>query len=294
MILKYPPFSACVAMEQAASDRPPLRLGSRGLAVVLLQSSLLQLGEKLPLSTNKFGIPDGAFGQETRNAVISFQRKCKINPDGVAGTNTIKALDARMLALVPVVPPAPPPPPVLPSTPHYEVGTGDPPLGYDPGAGPWKSQPWQVTYAALKASILDALPIAAAVVGYDASKHMAHYLGNTGADYTIDLASMVHDVPSAQARYEDEVAQAQELVEKLPVGCYTIHSKKAENGYNRKAENRNWFFAIGGYTKWGQGAAVINKGLSGLEYELDFEYKFYDRYNWDGTPESRSLSRALP
>jgi hypothetical protein len=96
--------------------------------------------------------------------------------------------------------------------------------------------------------------------------------------YPIDLEGMVSEVPSAYARYLDEVAQAQELVERLPVGKHTIHSRKAENGYNYQAESRNWFFAIGGYTKWGQGIATVKNGS---EYELEFEYKFYDRYNWD-------------
>jgi hypothetical protein len=281
MALNYPPFAACVAMEQAARNAPPLKLGSRGLAVCLLQSSLSQVGEKLPLSTNKSGVPDGAFGQETKSAVTAFQTKCKIHPDGVAGSKTINALDAKMVAMMPVVPPPSHPQPEFPSTPHYEVGTGDPPLGHDPGAGAWKSKPWQVSYATLKGYIIEALPVAMVAIGVDASKHMAHYLGDSGRDYTIDLDGMVRDVPSARARYEDEVAQAQELVERLPVGRYMIHSKKAENGYNRQSESRNWFFAIGGYTKWGQGVAVVKDSTGGLEFELDFEYKFYDRYNWD-------------
>jgi hypothetical protein len=42
---------------------------------------------------------------------------------------------------------------------------------------------------------------------------MAHYLRGSGADYEVDLEKMVRDVPSARARYEDEVEQAKELVE---------------------------------------------------------------------------------
>jgi hypothetical protein len=281
MALKYPPFAACAAMEQAAKNAPPLRRGARGIAVALLQSALIQAGEKLPKSTKKTGVPDGDFGEETQQAVFSYQRKIKAHPDGVAGEKTIKALDAAMVKATPVPPPSPSGPPRLPSTPDYEVGTGDPALGHDPGAGAWKSKPWQMSYGVLKEAIIQALPTAYVVIGSDATKHMAHYLGNSGLDYTIDLEGMVKDVPSARARYEDEVAQAQELVEKLPVGKYSIHSRKAENGYNRQAESRNWFFAIGGYTKWGQGAVTAKTTAGVTEYELDFEYKFYDRYNWD-------------
>lgn len=34
-----------------------------------------------------------------------------------------------------------------------------------------------------------------------------------------------------------------------------------------------------GYSCWGKGVARVLKGET---YELDFEYKFFDRYNWDG------------
>ncbi len=40
---------------------------------------------------------------------------------------------------------------------------------------------------------------------------------------------------------------------------------------------------MGGYSPWGKGLATITKdGNSQRVYELDFEYKFFDRYNWDG------------
>ncbi|HET9953359.1 MAG TPA: hypothetical protein VFQ61_02585, partial [Polyangiaceae bacterium] len=57
--------------------------------------------------------------------------------------------------------------------------------------------------------------------------------------------------------------------------------KQGQNGYNTQVENRNWFFAIGGYTTWGKGVAKVTDSGGVLNYELDFEYKFYDRYNWD-------------
>jgi len=110
MALKYPPFAACMAMEQAARSAPPLRQGSHGAAVALLQGALVQLKEKLPLSIKKSGAPDGAFGAETLKAVISFQTTAKLKPDGVAGAKTIQALDAEMAKMMPVAPPPAPPP----------------------------------------------------------------------------------------------------------------------------------------------------------------------------------------
>jgi peptidoglycan hydrolase-like protein with peptidoglycan-binding domain len=269
-------------MEQASRNAPPLGLGSSGAAVALLQGALIDLGEQLPESVKKTGGPDGRFGVETKNAVISYQSKKKtLTPDGIAGMYTIKALDEDMVKATTVVIPSPPPQTVVISTPHYAVGSGDPPLGHDPGAGTWNSKKTEATYVALKLAILNVLPEAYVIIGDDATKHMAHYLGNSGRSYTIDLEDMVEDVPSARARYEDEVAQAQELVERLPAGTHNIHSLKAENGYNYQAENRNWFFAIGGYSKWGEGVAKVQNTPTGMEYELDFVYKFFDRYNWD-------------
>jgi len=80
-----------------------------------------------------------------------------------------------------------------------------------------------------------------------------------------------------------EVFQAQDFVESLPVGSHQITSRTVETGYNIQTENKNWFFAIGGYKRWGTGQAKVTQNAQGQRsYELDFTYKFFDRYNWDG------------
>lgn len=61
-------------------------------------------------------------------------------------------------------------------TDQYQLGTSDPTVKPDAGAGLWNSKPKTATYIALKAAILDDLVEAAVVIGYDAAKHMAHYL----------------------------------------------------------------------------------------------------------------------
>lgn len=56
-----------------------LRLGSRGSDVAKLQKAL--------------GIEaDGIFGQNTRRALIEFQKKNNLTPDGIAGNNTFSVL----------------------------------------------------------------------------------------------------------------------------------------------------------------------------------------------------------
>lgn len=86
---------------------------------------------------------------------------------------------------------------------------------------------------------------------------------------------MVRDVPSAKIRYEDDVAEAQEFVETLPPGTFQIRLQLAER-------NKDWFFAIGGYSTWGLGKAIVAGDALNRTYTLELEYKFYDRYNWDG------------
>ena len=69
-------------------ERPTLRRGDKGDAVILLQSELIRLGYSLP----KYGI-DGNFGKETEMAVKQFQQDNRLTADGVVGPKTWKALD---------------------------------------------------------------------------------------------------------------------------------------------------------------------------------------------------------
>lgn len=57
---------------------PTLRSGSRGVYVLVLQDALNALG----FSTQTL---DGAFGSNTRNALLSFQRSNGLNTDGICG-----------------------------------------------------------------------------------------------------------------------------------------------------------------------------------------------------------------
>ena len=60
---------------------PTLHMGSRGVYVLVLQDALNALGY------NTYTL-DGAFGNNTRNALISFQRNNNLRADGIAGCNT--------------------------------------------------------------------------------------------------------------------------------------------------------------------------------------------------------------
>jgi len=253
----------------------------RGPAVALVQGALAQLGPGASGLAKATGAPDGVFGPETLKRVMAFQVQAKLKPDGIVGRATLLALDAVLAKQTKPTPASPAVKVPLPSSPHYEIGAGDPPNGADRGAGVWRSKKPEATYLALKQAIVEVLPMATVTVGFDAAKHMYHYLGNSGKDCWIDLEGMVRHVPSARERYEREVAQAMDFVERLSTGNHSIRSRVGEFAYNLQSENRNWYFAIGGYTSWGQGVAAVRDTPGGRDYELEFEYKLFDRYNWD-------------
>jgi hypothetical protein len=73
----------------------------------------------------------------------------------------------------------------------------------------------------------------------------------------------------------------QTMVEQLAIGEHPVTSRQVDPGYNLQSENRNWYFAIGGYGVWGKGLAKVRQAAGVRSYEVDFEYKFFDRYNWD-------------
>ncbi len=121
--------------------------------------------------------------------------------------------------------------------------------------------------------------------GVKATRHLRHYLLNTELAYRIDLEDMVRSVPSAQVGMMLEFRQAQQFIRTLPVGRHLFRSIFGEVGYNIQAENADWYFTIGGYTRRGKGEVVIAEGKVGRHCEVDFEYCMYDCYNWDGGKE---------
>lgn len=153
------------------------------------------------------------------------------------------------------------------------------------GAGPYNSNP--KTAAVLADRLLfDVVTdvVAGFKLGWNARRHMLHYLGNTGDDLEINLEDMIRSVPLARRAIVSKARQAQAFVQMLPVGRHYFTSVRNETAYNYEEESADWYFAIGGYTYWGRGFVDITptKGsASGMRYEMTFFFCFYDRYNWD-------------
>lgn len=76
--------------------KPTLRVGSKGTAVVELQEILTMCGYDC-------GTVDGIFGTRTKNALVAFQTEAKLDPDGICGQKTWKALEVAE-AQAPVAP----------------------------------------------------------------------------------------------------------------------------------------------------------------------------------------------
>jgi hypothetical protein len=164
----------------------------------------------------------------------------------------------------------------------YRIGQGDPPVSRDPGAGQWNSKPKQDIYRNLAKFIILHLPGAHFSIGKNATLHMARYFRNTGEDYWIDLKSMLVWVKGEREAWENELIIARQFVATLPPGKHNIASGQARSLYIEPNESKDWYFAVGGYSAWGQGVATVTINNGRRKNRLDFEYVMTDRYNWDG------------
>lgn len=92
-------FAGNNVLEGVYDDERLIRRGSSGLAVRLIQQSLLVQGYALP----RFGA-DGIFGVETENAVRQFQTNHRIVVDGIVGPVTMEHLNRHDPGNVPSTP----------------------------------------------------------------------------------------------------------------------------------------------------------------------------------------------
>ena len=72
-----------------ASSYPMLRYGSSGQEVRRLQQALNRAGYSLEV--------DGGFGEKTRAALMDYQRRAGMTPDGVAGSKTWASLGLQFV-----------------------------------------------------------------------------------------------------------------------------------------------------------------------------------------------------
>ncbi|HJS07456.1 MAG TPA: peptidoglycan-binding domain-containing protein [Pirellulales bacterium] len=94
MALSSKRFAAVQRLQSAAKNNPPIGYGEKGDAVAVLQAAFISLGHEMPISTKSYrALPDGIFGNETKNTVKAFQGKHGLTQDGIVGRDTLGKLD---------------------------------------------------------------------------------------------------------------------------------------------------------------------------------------------------------
>lgn len=306
MALTYPVLAGSSRVQEAAANKSrPLAFPETSDGVARLQQALLDVGYDLPITIKKIGKPDGIFGDETKRVVTQFQNDSGLTADGMAGPNTLQALNDLAMKghkpspppkplpkPTPPSPPSPPPPPPPSPTPEkqyvpdpnslYKIGTVDPHIPIDFGAGAWNSEPATLSMMAKKLAILNIIGPAMIYPGPDAAKHMLHYMNNTGSPINIDYSGLLNSVPSAKEQFTNNKEFAQRFCETLPTDTHEIVSKEVIGVYCTQSVSANWFFAVGGFACWGKGTVRITGTPGARHFKLTFIWNFFDRYNWDG------------
>jgi peptidoglycan hydrolase-like protein with peptidoglycan-binding domain len=96
MALISPRFRNHLRVQAAARNQPPFKKGETSDGVRALQQALVDLGIALPKSDKGFDC-DGIFGSETEAGVRRFQQEHGLTVDGVAGRQTLTAMDRLFL-----------------------------------------------------------------------------------------------------------------------------------------------------------------------------------------------------
>ncbi len=90
-------FAFDARLQQVSENNPTMKRGETGDPVASVQSALVDLGYKMPVTTNNGRRqPDGIFGAETESVVRQYQRTENLGADGIVGRFTLASLDEAM------------------------------------------------------------------------------------------------------------------------------------------------------------------------------------------------------
>ncbi|MGW7230586.1 hypothetical protein [Streptomyces cyaneofuscatus] len=126
----------------------------------------------------------------------------------------------------------------------------------------------------------------------DASRHMDHYLGNSGRPMQLPVDKMMADVPAFKSYVDDTVRLNQEEWRKRAVEefrknggkpvAFPVEAKQPEGFYFTQKDNENWFYAVGGANSNVTGVVTAVPDADGNpKVSLDYQANVWDRYNWD-------------
>ncbi|GAA3796161.1 hypothetical protein ACFS5L_32980 [Streptomyces phyllanthi] len=126
----------------------------------------------------------------------------------------------------------------------------------------------------------------------DASRHMAHYLGNSGSPMNLPVDKMMTDVPGFRTYVDDIVRLNQDDWRKQALDefrknggkpvAFPVEAKQPEGFYFRQQDDPNWFYAVGGANTNVTGVVTAVPDANGNpKIGIDYQANVWDRYNWD-------------
>ena len=110
----------------------------------------------------------------------------------------------------------------------------------------------------------------------NASKLMAHFLGNTGEVYTIDMSVFLKDANALKTRNE-EINKALRACEQLAIEGESLNIFQKEEIVHHNLTG-DWKFAVGSYFT---SIEIKDLTVSSGVYSATIVYKATDFYNWD-------------
>ncbi|MEH0548222.1 hypothetical protein QA802_35730 [Streptomyces sp. B21-105] len=125
----------------------------------------------------------------------------------------------------------------------------------------------------------------------DASRHMQHYLENTGEPLDLPVDKMMHDDEGLRIHAEEAIRgkqdawRAQALEEFRRNGgepvALPVETNNSDYSFPQGTQD-NWFYAVGSTRTNVTGVVTVVPGADGEpKVGLDYQVNAWDRYNWD-------------
>ncbi|MGW0365284.1 hypothetical protein [Streptomyces sp. NPDC002990] len=127
----------------------------------------------------------------------------------------------------------------------------------------------------------------------DASRHMEHYVDNSGEPMKLPVDTMLTDDPGFQTHIANNHLQEYGVVWRdqalaefqrnggRPVVIPVETSSGADYSFTQKS-NENWFYAVGSTRSNVTGVVTVVPGSDGVPLVgLEYQVNAWDRYNWD-------------
>lgn len=110
----------------------------------------------------------------------------------------------------------------------------------------------------------------------DASRHLQHFLDNSGTPLEIRFREMNRESGSAKMHLERELRDAITYAEKLANsdGRFIMVTPSETGNLNSEG---NWLYAVGRYTTWARASVV----KCGEKFSMNWHFYFRDIYDWE-------------